>query len=402
MIASIYAMVATTGGTLSSLYPALIISISNCAPYFKNLSVKASTRLVQLFQAFSSPPFLLADEGHPRLVFFLLEAFNGILLHQLSNNPNLVYSILQSHKTFEELGTFTLAKGLTEIKRLRQLKEERAAAAKAARDAKDKSVSAASTPSSELKKDEKVGLLERDRETPRQSGEERRKSEEIEDDSIGTLSNSSSQILESGSSDTKGKGKMRESLSLDLDGDLDKIAAGIGRNGFIPTQEWVSSWQQGLPLDIILLTISELLPKIQEMQPATTSQIMDFLRSVTLDHVLPNPPPPFVARKFQWSDASIVWQTSLIWGEIYVRGTTPLAIWNSTNVRLFGVRHTPVPKSIVGETVSNVQNVVGGLWGGGTGSTGAQNAGNDETAPGSAPQTPSTTRMGHSRRASMR
>lgn len=68
---SVYSMVATTSGTLNSLYPALVIALSNCAPYFKNLSVSASTRLVQLITAFSNATFLLSDEGNPRLLFFM-------------------------------------------------------------------------------------------------------------------------------------------------------------------------------------------------------------------------------------------------------------------------------------------------------------------------------------------
>ena len=68
---SVYSMVATTSGTLNSLYPALVIALSNCAPYFKNLSVSASTRLIQLVTAFSNATFLLSDEGNPRLLFFM-------------------------------------------------------------------------------------------------------------------------------------------------------------------------------------------------------------------------------------------------------------------------------------------------------------------------------------------
>jgi len=68
---SVYSMVATTSGTLNSLYPALVIALSNCAPYFKNLSVSSSTRLVQLITAFSNATFLLSDEGNPRLLFFM-------------------------------------------------------------------------------------------------------------------------------------------------------------------------------------------------------------------------------------------------------------------------------------------------------------------------------------------
>lgn len=63
---------------------------------------------------------------------------------------------------------------------------------------------------------------------------------------------------------------------------------------------------------------------------------------------------------FQWGEASIVWLTSLIWGEIYVRGMSPLGVWNSTTVRLFYVKHTQTQQRQITETVSNV---VGGLLG---------------------------------------
>jgi len=166
----------------------------------------------------------------------------------------------------------------------------------------------------------------------------------------------------------KAKGKMKErrsSSSLDATGSLERIAAaGIGRNGFVPTREWVASWQQGLPLDTVMLMISELLPKVQEMQASqkaatSASTILDFLGSVTLVDVLP-PAPPLSPRRFVWSDASIVWLTSLIWGEIFVRGMTPLGIWNSTNIRLFFVKHSQNQQRQITETVSSV---VGGLWG---------------------------------------
>lgn len=66
---SIYTLVFTTKARLSSLYPAFILTIANCSTYFKNLSVVSSTRLLQLFLAFSAPSFLLMEEGNPRLVF---------------------------------------------------------------------------------------------------------------------------------------------------------------------------------------------------------------------------------------------------------------------------------------------------------------------------------------------
>jgi hypothetical protein len=114
---------------------------------------------MQLFKAFSTPSFLLADEGHPRLVYYLLETINSILYHQfngmspfpyltsliflLSNivrkpstlrpansplwvkrqkadaleNPNFVYSVLRSHQDFQTLATFTLMSGLRDIQK---------------------------------------------------------------------------------------------------------------------------------------------------------------------------------------------------------------------------------------------------------------------------------------------
>ncbi|KAJ2975086.1 hypothetical protein NUW54_g11786 [Trametes sanguinea] len=150
-----------------------------------------------------------------------------------------------------------------------------------------------------------------------------------------------------------------------MTGSLERLAAsGVGRNGFVPTQDWVASWQQGLPLDTIMLVISELLPKVQNLQSSLSgasanNAIIDLLRNANLDQVLPKPQ-PLSPRRFMWSDASIVWLTSLIWGEIYVRGMTPLGIWNNTAVRLFYVKHAQTQQRQITETVTNV---VGGLLG---------------------------------------
>jgi hypothetical protein len=161
----------------------------------------------------------------------------------------------------------------------------------------------------------------------------------------------------------RGKMKARRSLSSDTINGERLAAAGVGRNGFLPTQEWVTSWQQGLPLDTVMLVISELLPKIQNLQAGrqkanSAGAITDFLQSVTLTDVLP-PAPVFYPRRFVWSDASIVWLTSLIWGGVYVHGMSPLGIWNSTNVRLFFVKHTQPQQRQISDTMSSV---VGGLF----------------------------------------
>ncbi|KAF9066874.1 high-temperature-induced dauer-formation protein-domain-containing protein [Rhodocollybia butyracea] len=355
---------ATTSGQLNSLYPALIIALSNCAPYFKNLSITSSTRLVQLFTSFSNPTFLLSDEGHPRLLFFMLEMFNTVIVHHLSENPNLIHGILAAHKTFEDLGTFTLARGLREIRRVQLAKEDQARRLSTDDKRKSRTVSRDEDHPPEEKKNliSNEAENEDDEVTPSAQAGLDRPATTVEP----AVSPSADSLPSAQSTSQKAKGKMKErrsSSSMDA-GSLERIAAaGIGRNGFIPTREWVASWQQGLPLDTVMLMMSELLPKVQEMQTSqkasSASTILDFLGSVTLTDVLP-PAPPLSPRRFVWSDASIVWLTSLIWGEIFVRGMTPLGVWNSTNIRLFYVKHSHNQQRPITDTVSNV---VGGLLG---------------------------------------
>ena len=259
-------MVATTSGSLTSLYPALIIALSNSAPYFKNLSVTSSSRLLQLFTAFSNPSFLLSDEGHPRLLFFMLEAFNGVLLHNLAENPNLVYGIVRAHKQFEDLGTFTLGRGLREIRRVQQAKEERArqqasggadkGKSCAPRDEEegDPATEKARLLSMEISLDlpRETGSTDRLPETAARDGEEQHPSTRplmspttAETRGISTPPNGQDAAAPS----EKARGKMRaagRSLSGDMTGSLERLAsAGVGRNGFVPTQEWVTSWHSG-------------------------------------------------------------------------------------------------------------------------------------------------------------
>ncbi|KAJ6623397.1 high-temperature-induced dauer-formation protein-domain-containing protein [Mycena sp. CBHHK59/15] len=371
MINAVYAIVATTSGALNSLYPALVIALSNSAPYFKNLTVTASARLIQLFTSFSNPLFLLADEGHPRLLFFMLEIFNSVILHNLSANPNLIYGILSAHKIFEDLGTFTLSRGLREIKRVQLAKEEQA------RKADIKGKGPRDPGEDEQPHEEKANLLRSESETalgsdlPEDQDSSLHQSHGDPEISMVLPTSPTSETVPisgavSSSASEKARGKMRARRSHSLDtSSLDRVAAaGVGRNGFVPTQEWVTSWQQGLPLDSVMLLISELLPKVQDLQASrhrstSASAIVEFLGTVTLQHVLP-PAPPLTPRRFLWSDSSVVWLTSLIWGEIYVRGMTPLGIWNATNVRLFYVKHAQTQQRQLTEAVSNV---VGGLLG---------------------------------------
>lgn len=124
------------------------------------------------------------------------------------------------------------------------------------------------------------------------------------------------------------------------------------------------------------MTISELLPKVQDLQPSTTPgpsrNVISFLKSATLVDVLP-PHPAHNPRRFQvrcaalesvktyindvacfqWSVASTIWLSSLLWGQIY---TAALQNFNNTAVRLFGVKQAaPTRREQVGDACSRRQ-----------------------------------------------
>ncbi|KAJ9091998.1 hypothetical protein QFC19_008866 [Naganishia cerealis] len=376
--------IATAPG-LNSLFPALAITLSNIAPYLQGVGFQASIRLLQLFKAFSAPGFILADEGHPRLLirkssFFRLEAFNGVLSHRLRENPNIVYAILLHHQDFQKLATFTLTSGLAEIQR--KMLARAAAAVQSPSDSKEHTRSLFdTTPSSEKAS---LTLQQQSREsadflTSPTTPYTKESSittplftpGEAEEDPLASAEANAHRAQAKPLSD-KAKGKRRMSSgTIGGDGheELQQLALqGIGPNGYIPTAEWVASWQKGLPLDLVLIAISELLPQVQAIQPLSSAgpnrNVVDHLRTVSLKDVLP-PHSTHTPRKFQWSVASTVWLTSLLWGDIYVQA---LPNFSGTSVKLFGVRQAAPSRRE--QAIQNVSNRLMSFVGGGaTGST---------------------------------
>lgn len=112
----------------------VFISVS---PYLKTLSMVASTKLLHLLEAFSTPWFLFSSPTNHHLVFFLLEIFNNIIQYQFDGklleqtkaqtlilpvilrigNSNLVYTIIRKRQVFHSLANLpcdygTIAKSL--------------------------------------------------------------------------------------------------------------------------------------------------------------------------------------------------------------------------------------------------------------------------------------------------
>lgn len=88
-----------------------------------------SSKLISLFEAFSSPKFLYTGEKHPLYVSLLLEVFNNLIQYQYEGNVHTVYTILRKKKIFQDLAK---SPNLAEIKqviekRQAKLKEKNAA-----------------------------------------------------------------------------------------------------------------------------------------------------------------------------------------------------------------------------------------------------------------------------------
>jgi hypothetical protein len=196
---------------------------------------------------------------HPLLTcHHRLEVLNSVVLRNLSDNPNLIYGILMAHKVFEDLGTLTLSGGLREIRRSQLAKEEQAR--KTESNAKKKSIGEEAG-NEEEPHDEKARLLEsegggfvdlekgtvgdNEPESPSRAWENTTLDVGVSGTHpLSPTTTEDSQIVPGAtptlSEKARGKMKARRSMSMDTSGGLERIAAeSVGRNGFVPTQEWV-------------------------------------------------------------------------------------------------------------------------------------------------------------------
>ncbi|BFZ59977.1 hypothetical protein YB2330_000999 [Saitoella coloradoensis] len=387
MIISIYNLIATSKGVLSSLYPALFLSIANIAPYLQNLSVVTCTKLIQLFTSISSPGFLLANDSNHILLAYLLEAFNGVIENQFHENPDLVYAILRAHRRFESLADFNLEKGLEDIQRIKQKKDEAKKAAEERGEVKPMTQRPVLSPRST---DATFAIGEDDED------EKKSRSNSIADASRIPLTSPSERDSSIGSIDwnlqspplrvmsEKARGKLPEGVTTPRRGSNASLASGmfnfassfaIGKTNFTPTQAWLDSWLPLLPLQTIMTTIEELRPQVEEImanpaQPLTDPQpILEFLRNqAEVKDLHPSQPNP---RSFIWTELAVGWFESMLFGSIYLSEMEltngAVGVWTGTHVRLFKVQQdtsTPTllkPKGAVDFVADRLASVTLGL-----------------------------------------
>ena len=389
LVISIHTLITGSKGKLDAIYPALLAIINNIAPYAKNLSISACSKLMQLFASMSAPSFLLANENNHTLLQSLLESINAIIEHQYTSNANLIYAVLRSKKKVEALRIFTLESGQQEIERIARRRKEILGGASnlvtsptqlTHEPSSALSRTSTSTLANVPEEDGTFAIGDSDdsedddhRPTPSQSSPSLRNSRTP---SIASSADESMPIQLRGMSE-KARGKMpagaqtfsRQSSTASLSSHNAHAFSANGQ-GFAPTPHWLETWLPNLPLHTMLTLIKTLAPHMPPVPAASTAApdsttaasrrssvgpdpaLVEFLNKTvpssishpTIATVLSDPT-PIQIHTFEWSPLSLGWYESLLWGLIYAgemvvgdgaAGT--VGVWNGTAVKLFQVQ----------------------------------------------------------------
>ncbi|PWN27931.1 hypothetical protein BDZ90DRAFT_279081 [Jaminaea rosea] len=361
LVSACHALVATRGMGSSglALAPSVLIALANIAPSLTSLSVASAAKLGLLLAHVSRPAFLLADEGHPRLAFFVLEACNAILVNEDENkvkgNANVVYSLLGRQREVARLRGFSLRKGLAEIQESRGGLGTDSAIGEGGGTPQPLS---AEEEKARLKAQEvqpvigQTGEAEAEAAPSAPSEKALGKARSAEVDGEGATVPQVGGATAAGSSSQDSTAvQSTEPLSHLSSQDLAALCSSLSlsnpRTGFTPTEAWVESWAPHLPLGPLaaLHDDATLRAGIEERsKQGGAAEAVRWLKSDQADvrgialrglgGGTTEAPQP-VRRPFRWTPAVSVWLRSYIWGAVYLLQALPYSLWPQEGVRLF-------------------------------------------------------------------
>ncbi|KAK4204249.1 high-temperature-induced dauer-formation protein-domain-containing protein [Triangularia verruculosa] len=390
LIQSIYALITTSQGKLTAIYPALLAIINNIAPYLDGLGAPTCSKIMHLFNSMSSPSFLLANETNHSLLRSLLEAINAVIEHQYIQNAQLVFAILRNKKRFEALRSFTLESGQEEMERRNRRRKDSGASNDPLQ--ADSTRSSFESPRSPVTPSSRAPALG---DVPEEDGtfaigDDDDDDDDSDDEERPTPAASSPSENPSRASSVaspvdddvprqlrgmseKARGKMpagaqtfsRQNSTTSL-GSMSQSVPGV----FEPSTQWIETWLPELPLHTILTLIqqiSALVPRQAFASDAPLPATLDKIREIQLVGVDPTPPR---VHTFEWSPLALGWYESLLWGFIFAsevqvsKGT--MGIWNATQIKLFRVQETAPqgpsltsPRGAVDAVGSNIVSRIG-------------------------------------------
>lgn len=354
----VFHKIITTGHQrLQPLFDCLLTIIVNVSPYLKTLSMVASTKLLHLLEAFSTPWFLYASPTNHHLVFFLLEVFNNIIQYQFDGNCNLVYTIIRKRNVFHQLANLptehaTIAKALSKRgKKFVQLTPE---------SGKDLPTMEGAMPAMEAEpgtlKTTLAATPRLDRMTEKAAPDEGHSELTLKELATSTGNINIQPPSEIQDPDSPGHNKPKAKASRSVPNSppgsptgsettakppLARTSSTSSSGGsWVATPEWVQSWKQKLPLQTIMRMLQVLVPQVEKIcidkGLTDESEILKFLQHGTLVGLLPVPH-PILIRKYQANSGTTMWFRTYLWGVIYLRNVDP-PIWYDTNVKLFEIQ----------------------------------------------------------------
>ncbi|CAL1263441.1 unnamed protein product [Larinioides sclopetarius] len=396
----VFHKIITTGHQrLQPLFDCLLTIIVNVSPYLKTLSMVASTKLLHLLEAFSTPWYLYSSPSNHHLVFFLLEIFNNIIQYQFDGNSNLVYTIIRKRNVFHSLANLptdhsTIQKSLSKRNKLvpststislnscvsgmnnpsmegstpaKPAEKGTLNASLAATPCIDKmtererahppSVPTSPTETSAPSLDSALDTNTKEKisvDIPQTSGLDPEGQE-----MIGNASASNSEISSKDKTNKINKVSPPLSPTLSVDSSSSEAASSVSNafhrtrassaassvasvppSHWVPTSDWVISWKQKLPLQTIMRLLQVLVPQVEKIcidkGLTDESEILKFLQHGTLVGLLPVPH-PILIRKYQANSGTTMWFRTYMWGVIYLRNVDP-PIWYDTDVKLFEIQ----------------------------------------------------------------
>ncbi|KAI8621724.1 high-temperature-induced dauer-formation protein-domain-containing protein [Chytriomyces sp. MP71] len=126
-VLSIHTLVTSTSKTpIATLHETMLMTLSNISAYLKSLTVVTVNKLMSLFAVLSNPAFLVSSEANHKLIFYLVDLFNGCVQYQISGNSQLVYALVRNRARIVQLNELTFEDAMAELKKVREAKLARA------------------------------------------------------------------------------------------------------------------------------------------------------------------------------------------------------------------------------------------------------------------------------------
>ncbi|XP_071645526.1 protein HID1 isoform X2 [Temnothorax longispinosus] len=340
LLVTVFHKIITTGHQrLQPLFDCLLTILVNVSPYLKTLSMVASTKLLHLLEAFSTPWFLFSAPTNHHLVFFLLEIFNNIIQYQFDGNSNLVYTIIRKRQVFHALANLpsdcnTIAKSLSK-------RQRRHMPASTSNENVSEAAMEGSHPAQPAEPGTlKASLLETpgiEKMTEKESAHPLSPSASVDiGKSISNRSESKMDIAEESMNATKNSIVPKGGIRV-----AEQTSTNVNNvHQWVPSSDWVYQWKSKLPLQTIMRLLQVLVPQVEKIcidkGLTDESEILKFLQHGTLVGLLPVPH-PILIRRYQANAGTTAWFRTYMWGVIYLRNVEP-PIWYDTDVKLFEIQ----------------------------------------------------------------